>query len=155
MTKVNRSCRVRSEVRRGNRIGSHWCDRDYRILDFLFPRIGAERTAKRLKRSVESIEARAADRGLIRSTAPRRPTPKDVREALRLATESTGISADAILGRSRQVPVVKARWIAFKALRDRRCSLPGIGAALGVDHSTVHHGLKSMAELPDRGVGGA
>jgi hypothetical protein len=51
-----------------------------------------------------------------------------------------------LLRPGRHRDICSARWIAAWLLRRRRWSLPKIAAFLNVDHSTIVHGLRRVAE---------
>lgn len=61
-------------------------------------------------------------------------------------TAETGVSRDGIMSRRRGAGLVRARWIAFRKLRDKGLTLPQIGRLFDCDHTTVLYGLRSLAE---------
>jgi chromosomal replication initiation ATPase DnaA len=61
---------------------------------------------------------------------------------VRIAAEDAGVDPHAIMGRSRSVHVTKARKAASIALRRMGYSLPEIGRALGVHHTSVYHAVR-------------
>jgi len=54
-----------------------------------------------------------------------------------------------LLEPGRHRDICSARWIAAWLLRRQRWSLPKIAAFLNVDHSTIVHGLRRVAESPE------
>lgn len=75
------------------------------------------------------------------------PTPAElttVAQAARAVERLTGVSVALIRSTSRTKRVVRARWLAMKIARDCGLSIAGIGRALGMDHTTVMHGLRQI-----------
>jgi chromosomal replication initiation ATPase DnaA len=60
-----------------------------------------------------------------------------------LAAEA-GVSLEVLRGPCRRRGLVELRRIVARYLRSRGCSLPEIGAALGRDHTTVLHLLRTQ-----------
>jgi chromosomal replication initiator protein len=58
------------------------------------------------------------------------------------------LSREALIGKSRNMRLVRPRWMAMRLLRDRGEKLEVIGALLGNrDHATVFWGLRRAADL--------
>lgn len=57
-----------------------------------------------------------------------------------------GVTLDDLVGRSPARPLVQARWVAMRALRDKGYSLPLIGAQLRRTHPTVIWGLARIGQ---------
>lgn len=75
-------------------------------------------------------------------------TPLRVAHIVHHAAKLTGYSYSAIIGSSRQAPIVRIRWAIMLAMRKRGLSTPQIGRMLGKrDHSTVMHGLERAEAL--------
>lgn len=56
----------------------------------------------------------------------------------------TGVTVEALRGRSRRQPIAEARLLAYYCLRREHSALTEIAALFGRDHSTVSTGLRSM-----------
>lgn len=70
-----------------------------------------------------------------------------VRDAVSRASNETGITAAEIASGDRRREVLNARWLAMSYARAAGLSLPSIGRAMGLDHSTVAHGLARLQEV--------
>jgi chromosomal replication initiation ATPase DnaA len=77
-------------------------------------------------------------------------TPKHRSDAIiSAAAKHYLVTVDAVMGRSRLGPVVKARQVAMYLLRETGdYSLPAIGRRMGRDHTTVLHGVRAVAASP-------
>lgn len=65
-----------------------------------------------------------------------------------------GIAPERIMSARRDQLTVRARWTVMQVARNRGLSLAKIGAALGVDHTSVMHGLAQVeARLAAAGRG--
>lgn len=62
-------------------------------------------------------------------------------DAIRTAADAANVPPAEVAGDSRRPDIVRARWAAMADLRDRGLGLSEIGRALGMDHTTVRHGL--------------
>lgn len=60
-----------------------------------------------------------------------------------------GTTVTAMRGSTRPHHLVSARWVAAFLLRRQGLSLPQIGRILGRNHTTIIHGLQSIAKRPD------
>lgn len=50
---------------------------------------------------------------------------------------------------NRHPDVIRCRWALIKIMRDQNWSMPKIGAALGMDHSSVANGLNKLPSRPE------
>lgn len=73
-----------------------------------------------------------------------RPSASRVRAVVDLVAAETGIDRGLILSTCKARHVAVARWRAFRVLRDYGYSLPSIGHAFGMDHTSVLHGLRRL-----------
>lgn len=67
---------------------------------------------------------------------------------LQLVAVEAGLPPELIRGECRQRELVQARWLVMALAQ--RClgySLPRIGRLMGRDHTTVLHGIRSLAAL--------
>lgn len=65
-----------------------------------------------------------------------------------VVSEVTGVSAARILSKSRQRPVVRARWLTMAALQEFKREPPEeIAHILGLDRTTVYHGLVCLQRV--------
>lgn len=71
-----------------------------------------------------------------------------VREVRRIVAEELGVREEELTGSGRALRLVWGRNMMMKLLRESRWrpSLKEVGAACGRDHTTVLHGLKSVAK---------
>lgn len=97
---------------------------------------------KRLLAVLKPLEERAMAREISR--AGRRPPADLMRAMIAFAEYDQGLEPGSILGRRRTRPIVRGRWSVILRLRVLGYSLPSIGSALGVDHTTVMHALKTI-----------
>jgi chromosomal replication initiation ATPase DnaA len=75
-----------------------------------------------------------------------RPRPLDVpKRILAISAAAFSVPTDRLLERNRHRDVTSARYVAAWLLRRRRWSYPKIAEFLGLDHSTVIHGLRKVA----------
>lgn len=58
------------------------------------------------------------------------------------AIAAEGVTADAIMTEDRRAATVEARCRVWGRMRDAGVSMAQIGAAFGMDHTTVMHGLR-------------
>lgn len=66
-----------------------------------------------------------------------------------------GMDPARLLSARRDAVTVRARWVVMRIARNRGLSLAQIGAALGMDHTSVMHGLAQVdATLARAGQGG-
>lgn len=65
-----------------------------------------------------------------------------VREVVGAVCAEVGLPASAIYGKSRVRNVVMARRLVCYILRRDGMSLPAIGAAIGLDHTSVLHAVR-------------
>lgn len=86
--------------------------------------------------------AQALAAALLRGEAP----DVAVREIIAAITTAFGLTAAALVGRSRCQDVVRARFAAIHAVRRAKphLSLPQIGRAFGRDHTTILNALRKM-----------
>lgn len=81
--------------------------------------------------------------------------PGDVAAPVIAAVEAEcGLPPGMVLSADKHQPVVRARWLAIRALRDRGLSIPQIARAVGRDTTTVQHGLRQTAALMAGAAGG-
>lgn len=76
----------------------------------------------------------------------KRRSIRSVHEAVIQASRETGIDADDIYSKSRRAEIVAARWRAMQIAHERGMSSVSIGRGLGMDHSTVLHGLRGARQ---------
>jgi chromosomal replication initiation ATPase DnaA len=78
------------------------------------------------------------------------------RAILEATAEEMGVTRADLRRRGRQRPLVRARWVAMRVLRDEGYSSPAIGRHLRRDHATVLQALDRVAadaelvEIADR-----
>lgn len=58
-----------------------------------------------------------------------------------------GLTREEMMARTRATRIAHARWEVFEALSARGWSLPRIGRVWNMHHTTVLHGLRSLARL--------
>lgn len=123
-----------------------WTPREDQIVLRLKMRIPLHRVARRIGRTERSVVSRLCNIGVV---LPQRMRPAlgAWYAAVAFASDRTGVPPHEITSKSRVRARARARWLAFKWLRDKGFSLPGIGAVAGVDHTTVIHGLRRLEEL--------
>lgn len=68
-----------------------------------------------------------------------------VQRVCREVCDETGVSLNALRGRSREQAIVQIRHLAMYAAHERGASLSQIGRYLGRDHTTVLHGVRAEA----------
>jgi len=79
--------------------------------------------------------------------------PKAVCEAVQIAARTHNLAPERILARSHERQPVAARRDVATHLRGRGYSLPQIGRALGLHHSTVLHYLQTAPSFLDEWTG--
>lgn len=62
-------------------------------------------------------------------------------DAIKAAAHEANVLAVDVASENRRPDIVRARWAAMADLRGRGLGLAEIGRALGMDHTTVRHGL--------------
>lgn len=75
-----------------------------------------------------------------------KPVPDLPKRVLAAAASSFHVPPARLLRPGRHRDICCARWIAAWMLRRRNWSTPKIGRFLGLDHSTVLHGLRRVGE---------
>lgn len=133
--------------KRARLAGKHWRPNDDTILRFLFNRIPVARIARRLGRTKTAIYERVLKIGLT-GVKLHRPSLREWHSAALRASLAASIPIGDIMSLKRARPVVRARWLAFRYLRESGCSYPGIGQVTGFDHSTVIHGIRRLSAGP-------
>lgn len=73
------------------------------------------------------------------------PTTKSVMRAVAAAFD---LSDDELNAPTRVHRISRARWAAMVILREQGLSYTGVGAQLGLDHTTVMHGVEMAAKMP-------
>lgn len=71
------------------------------------------------------------------------------RRAIEAVAAAFDIPVSAILGPSRKRPVSFARFSIYVILRERGWTTTQVSAALGLDHSSVIHGTRRVADMDD------
>lgn len=75
-------------------------------------------------------------------------SPPLIPTVVRIVAERYGVGPGDIMSDSRQLPVVTARQLSMRLVRDLGgLSYPDIGRAFGRDHSTVMHACEQAANL--------
>lgn len=130
--------------------GRPWTKDEDTELRQLYPIHGAKIMAATMARTKGAIHSRAMFLGVTKQRAKIRPGKETIAAVVTIAAHAMGITPARVMSRSRERPAAHARFICYALLRDhRRYSLPGIGQAFGVDHTTVINGLHSIAMRPD------
>lgn len=71
-----------------------------------------------------------------------------INEIIEAVAEVTGVGADEILGRGREMRIVKARQLAMWTARNHTTrSLPEIANAFGKKHATILTGIKFAEKM--------
>lgn len=109
----------------------------YEDLAVVFSRVYAE--TNDIATALEVLDAHRARQALVR------PMPDLANRVLIAAAAPFHIPASRLLRPGRHRDICSARWIAAWILRQRRWSTLKIGRFLGLDHSTVLHGLRRVA----------
>ena len=78
-----------------------------------------------------------------------RPIPDLPKHVLTIAASVFHVPASRLLQPGRHRDICSARWIASWLLHRRRWTTVKIGRYLGLDHSTVLHGLRRVANSDD------
>lgn len=108
---------------------------------------GATVVAKKVRRSVHAVRMRAKLIGVVIGE-PRKAEPNWRTKLLAtLIAGKHGCKTSDIFSTSRLTHVVEARHEVAHELRLARYSTPKIGRHLGMDHSSVIHGLKRHARV--------
>ena len=76
---------------------------------------------------------------------PRLSEIRAMHEAVVIAADQTGITADLIYSEARTAAVAEARQIAYAIAHARGMSIAAIGRAMARDHTTVMHGLRAAS----------
>jgi hypothetical protein len=76
-----------------------------------------------------------------------RPRNSLVRQIIAKHADPIGVSLEEVFGRNHHARISWVRARVCKELREMGYSLPGIGRALGIDHTSVMHNVRR--ELPD------
>ena len=92
---------------------------------------------KRCPHCNEVLDATSADLAAL---------PELVIEAARDAVCGTGIEWGVLFKRGRLPHIVRARWRVWGQLREAGYTFHRIADLFGVDHSTVQHGCRRMAQ---------
>lgn len=133
------------------RAWQRWTPREDEILRKLCGKKLLCQVAKRLGRTPGAVKHRTfvCNIAVRYSKISMRPSLSTWRAAVSAASDKSGVAFETIAGRSHKRPAVRARWAAFRILRDQGYSLPSIGKAgeWTLDHATVFHGLQRLAEL--------
>lgn len=111
----------------------------------LFKRVLLETTPAEAMWAVLQAEQRYLKEGIL----ARRAFNARAQAVVNEVCEMCDVRLVDFLGPSRLPHLVDARWIAMRALRDLRFSLPVIGLHVGRHHTAVMKGLDSMAERPE------
>ena len=74
-----------------------------------------------------------------------------VAEAARDVSAATGFAVSDIMSACRARDICAARWHVMRRARDAGLSYPAIGRAMGMDHTSVMHGLERLQEVANRG----
>jgi chromosomal replication initiation ATPase DnaA len=110
---------------------------DYDRLAQVFSRVYAETSS--IATALEVLDAHRAREAVAN------PTPDLPKRVLSVAASLFFVPASRLLDPSRHRDVCSARWIAAWLLHRRRWTSVKIGRLLGLDHSTVLHGLRRVA----------
>ena len=81
---------------------------------------------------------------------------EDFSKVIKVVTELTEVSEDAILGRSREAEVVDARWMVICLMREKGYSTKEIASLMCHPIRTVNHALKGFsdrAKYSNNGIG--
>jgi hypothetical protein len=132
--------------KRARRAGKQWRPNDDTILRFLFGRIPAAKIAHRLGRSEGGVYERILKIGLT-GVKLHRPSLHEWHSAAQRASLAASVPIGDIMSPKRVRAVVRARWLAFRYLRESGCSYPGIGQVTGFDHTTILSGLRRLAAI--------
>lgn len=104
--------------------------------------------AGRLARQLAETEAELHQlREALEIATGATPTPPELRqmhEAVLLAARETGIGPLDIYSRCRRRPITRARWRAIELAAARGLSKSAIARAMGIDHTSVMHALRSI-----------
>ena len=73
------------------------------------------------------------------------PTTK---AAFRAVAAAFDLIDEDLIAPSRARRIARARWAVMVLLRDEGLSYIGVGAQLGLDHTTVMHGVEMAAKMP-------
>jgi hypothetical protein len=76
------------------------------------------------------------------------PLRERIEQIVMRAAEAFNVPPGQITGRARARYISRARWAVWITMRDRmNMTMPQIGRAMGVDHTSVLHGLRSASKL--------
>lgn len=75
-----------------------------------------------------------------------------IRDLVHAVAEASGVKASDIYARNKTSVICRARWVVMLAAYDRGATISGIGRALGLDHTTVMHGIKKAREAESPGT---